>query len=93
MLAAPNRSRIRAVVQHAAKSADPPAKWALRLRLESVEVLYGGSFVHEGEVVDGFALDLPDPLPEGAVLLAEAEYIGGPRSGTLQLHQPRLDPR
>jgi len=93
MLAAPNRSRIRAVVQHAAKSEDSPAKWALRLHLESVEVLFGGTFVHEGEVVDGFAFDLPEPLAQGAVLVAEAEYIGGPRGGTLQLHEPRLDPR
>jgi hypothetical protein len=92
MLAAPNRSRIRAVVQHAARSADSPTKWVLRIRLESVELLYGGAFVHEGEVVDGFAFDLPDPPAPGAVLVAEAEYIGGPRGGTLQLHEPRLDP-
>jgi hypothetical protein len=93
MLAAPNRSRIRAVVQHAEKLPDSPAKWALRLRLESVEVLYGGAFIHEGEDVEGFAFDLPEPLALGAVLVAEAEYIGGARGGTLQLHEPRLAPR
>ena len=60
MLAAPNRSRIRAVVEHAAQSADTPPRWSLRLRLEAVEALYGGTFVHEGEVVEGFAFDLPE---------------------------------
>jgi hypothetical protein len=93
MLAAPNRSRIRAVVEHAAQSGDSPPKWSLRLRLEAVEALYGGTFVHEGEVVEGFAFNLPEPPAPDDVLVAEAEYIGGPGGGTLQLHEPRLDPR
>ncbi len=92
MLAAPNRSRIRAVVEHAAQSSASPRKWDLQLRLVSVEVLSGGTFVHEGEVVDGFAFDLADSPTPGAVLVAEAEYLGGPRAGVLHLQEPRLDP-
>jgi hypothetical protein len=80
------------VVEQATRSPESPRKWQLRVRLQSVEGLYGGTFVHEGETVDSFAFDLPGEPAGGHELVAEAEYLGGPRGGTLQLHQVELDP-
>ena len=78
------------MVQQAAKSPDSPRKWQLRLYLQWVEPLYGGTFVHEGETVDSITFDLPEDPTAGVRLVSEAEYIGGPRGGMLRLHDVRL---
>lgn len=70
----------------ATRSSDSPRKWILRLRIESVEVLCGGQFVRAGEQVDAVAFDLPAAPAVDERIHAEAEYVGGVRSGTLQLH-------
>jgi hypothetical protein len=90
MLAAPNRSRIRGVVQHAAPSQDSSRKWALQVRLDVVESLYGGTFVHPGETVAGIAFDLPEAPAAGARMTAEAEHVGGPRGGTVRIPEVQL---
>lgn len=84
--AAPNLARIGAICEQAVRSADSPRKWMLGLRIESVEVLYGGTFVRAGEQVDAIAFDLPVDPVVGARIYADAEYLGGPRGGEFRLY-------
>ncbi len=74
----------------AARSADSPRKWLLRLLVDSVTVEHGGQFVRPGDEVDAFAFDPAGRPAPGAVLRAEAEFVGGAAGGTFQLHRVEL---
>lgn len=86
---APNRARIEARCETARRSPESPRKWLLRLTLSEVEVVRGGQFLRAGEAVDAFAFDLTSPPREGDTIRAEAEYLGGPRGGVVQLYDVR----
>jgi hypothetical protein len=86
---APNRARIRARCEDVRAAPESGRKSLLRLRLEQVEVLHGGVFLRPGDQVEAFAFDLA-PVPQaGATIGAEAEYLGGPRGGVVQLYDVR----
>ncbi|MGC5173202.1 hypothetical protein ACLQ2Q_21380 [Microbacterium sp. DT81.1] len=54
--------------------------------MEEVKVLNGGRFIEVGDEIDAIAFDLNLPLQRGDTLNAEAEYLGGPTQGLLQLY-------
>lgn len=85
--AAPNRSEIVATVLDIGSKADHPDKWLMRLRIDQIRPLQGGSFVTPGQEVDAFTFGAVSGAEPGHRITAEAEYIGGPFRGSLRLYK------
>ncbi|MFB9733274.1 hypothetical protein [Ornithinimicrobium kibberense] len=86
VMAAPNRSRIRARVDAVEPVEDQPKCYftvdVLEARAES-----GGLFVRQGDSARMFVVGDEPGLRAGDVFEAEVEYLGGPQGGQLQLHE------
>ena len=89
--AAPNRARIRARCEDVRLSPQSARKCLLRLRLDEVQTLRGGQFLEAGQTVDAFVFDLTSPPEAGDTIRAEAEYLGGPQGGPVQLYDVRRE--
>ena len=87
--AAPNRCRLAAAVLELRPEPDVPQKSLLLLEVRELEPIQGGRFAGPGEQVAAFTFDDVTGLAVGAVVTAEAEYLGGPSGGTFQLYGPR----
>jgi len=53
-------------------------------------VLRGGTFIRPGEEVAAIAFDLVSVPHTGDTLRAEAEFLGGPRGGLVQLYDVEI---
>jgi hypothetical protein len=84
--AAPNRSRLTARVLSVEPSPRFADTWLLRIRVQDVQGLSGGTFAASGQDRDAVAFG-PGPVAEaGDVIQADAEYVGGPAGGVFRLH-------
>lgn len=85
MLAAPNRSRIKARVLGVEQSQTFPDKWHLRLEILESSDVSGPNFARAGQQVEGFTFGDSWDVPPQAVIEADVEYIGDGRSGQFKL--------
>ena len=84
--AAPNRSRLTARVISVEPSPRFADTWLLRIRVQEVRALSGGTFAAPGQDHDAVAFG-PGPVAgAGDVIQADAEYVGGPAGGVFRLH-------
>ena len=84
--AAPNRSRLTARVLSVEPSPRFADTWLLRIHVQDVRALAGGTFAARGQDRDAVAFG-PGPVAEaGDVIQADAEYVGGPAGGLFRLH-------
>lgn len=90
VMAAPNRSRIKARVFRAEQSKEFPDKWLLELEIVESAALSGPNFARPGQKAAGFTFAAAWEAPLPALIEAEAEYIGDARRGTFQLSEVRL---
>lgn len=90
MLAAPNRSRIKARVLGVEQSRDYPDKWHLKLEVLESSNVRGPNFARVGQQVEGFTFGPTWEAPPQAVIEAEVEYIGDGRGGQFQLSDVRV---
>jgi hypothetical protein len=88
--AAPNATTIRFKVLE--KETDPgaPQKTLLKIEILPAEGHHDQRFIKPGAVMAGFTFDKAD-LKQGAIFLADAEYIGGPKGGFV--HVRHLQPQ
>jgi hypothetical protein len=82
--AAPNRSRMTARVLAVRQSPQFADRWLLRIRVEQVRPIAGGTFAAAGQERDAFVFGARPPSV-GDVLDADAEYVGGPSGGAFRL--------
>lgn len=89
VMAAPNRSRIKARVFRAEQSKEFSDKWLLGLEILESSALSGPNFAKPGQKVEGFTFTPAWKGPLPALIEAEAEYIGDARRGTFHLTEVR----
>ena len=87
VMAAPNRSRIKAKVLQTEPSARFADKWHLELEILESEDLEGPNFARVGETAQGVAFEQGGAIAAGDVISAEAEFVGGPRGGQFRLFE------
>jgi hypothetical protein len=90
VVAAPNRSRIKARVLHVEQSSTYPDKWLLELEIIESQDVSGPNFARVRKTVEGFSFGPAWEAPPQAIIEAEAEYIGGAQGGQFQLTDVRL---
>lgn len=90
VLATPNRSRIKARVQHVEQSPTYPDKWHLALEILESHDVSGPNYARVGNNVEGFSFGPAWNAPPQAIIAAEAEYIGGVQGGQFQLTDVRI---
>ena len=83
--AQPNSSWIKFEVVKKWNSVDFPGKTEVQIKVLSSEVQTDERFIVPGELMEGFTFESHEMLDKDVVLIAEAEYIGGPGSGKVQL--------
>ena len=84
--AAPNRAQIRARCLEAGPLVRLPEEMVHRPAVGSGRGAYGGQFLRVGEDVRAIAFDLTSAPRPGDMVSAEAEYLGGPHQGVVQLY-------
>lgn len=89
--AAPNRCEIKLRIVSVTHSDRFPDKQELVFEVLAVQPIEGPDFATQriGQSVNGFTFDTPVTLAEGALVTAEAEYVGGARQGSYQLFNLR----
>jgi len=90
VIAAPNRSRIKAKVLHVEQSSTYPDKWLLELEVIKSQDVSGPNSARVGKYVEGFSFGPAWDAPPQAIIEAEAEYIGGTQGGQFQLTDVRI---
>jgi hypothetical protein len=85
--AAPNQSRIRAVVQSVEQSPQFSDKWMLEIEIVEATSVQGGQFARGGETVTAFAFGQEPPVAVGDEITAVAEYVGDERGGQFRLQE------
>lgn len=68
-----------------------PDKQELVFEVLPVQPIEGPDFATQriGQSVNGFTFDTPTTLAKGALVTAEAEYVGGARQGSYQIFNLR----
>ncbi|MGB7924388.1 MAG: hypothetical protein WCF57_14180 [Pyrinomonadaceae bacterium] len=89
VMAAPNRSRIKAKVLNVEQSAKYPDKWHLELEILEASGMGGPNFARVGQKAEGFSFGPSWDAPPPAIIEADAEYIGGAQGGQFQLSNVR----
>lgn len=90
VMAAPNRSQIKAKVLSLEQSSEYPDKWIFDLEILESKNISGPDFAHVGERANGFAFDpLPD-ISSGDVVAGEAEFLGDERGGKFRLSEIKI---
>ena len=87
VMAAPNRSQIKAKVLSLEQSSEYPDKWIFDLEIIESKSLSGPNFAHVGEKAEGFAFDPLPALSSGDVIDGEAEFLGDERGGKFRLSE------
>jgi hypothetical protein len=90
VMAAPNRSRIKARVLHVEQSSTYPDKWLLELEILESHDVSGPNFARVGTNVEGFSFGPAWDAAPQAIIEAEAEYIGAVQGGQFQLTDVRI---
>lgn len=90
VMAAPNRSRIKAKVLRVEQSAKYPDKWHLKLEILESKDVSGPNFARVGQKAEGFTFGSAWEAPPPAIIEADAEYIGGAQGGQFQLSDVRI---
>ena len=85
VMAAPNSTRVQAVIETVNSSTDQDGKVELSLIIGKVEALYGPCFIHVGEKISVFTYESVNNLKPGQSIIAEIEYIGGATRGVYQI--------
>lgn len=85
VMAAPNSTRVQAVIEIMNSSTDQDGKVELSLIIGKVEALYGPCFIHVGEQINVFTYESVNDLEPGQGIIAEIEYIGGATRGVYQI--------
>ena len=91
VMAAPNRCEVKLRVVSVTRSDRFPDKRELAFELLEVRPESEPDFASKklGQRVDGFTFDNAVELSAGDLILAVAEYLGGPRQGLFQLSELR----
>lgn len=91
VMAAPNRCEMKLRVVSVTCPARFPDKQELVFELLAAQSVEGPDFVTQriGQSVKGFTFDTSVTLADGVLIIAEAEYLGGPRQGSFQLFKLR----
>lgn len=86
-MAAPNRCEIKVRIVSVTCPDRFPDKQELVFEMLSAQPIDGPDFATQrvGQSVKGFTFDTSVPLVDGALVNAEAEYLGGARQGSFQL--------
>lgn len=87
VMAAPNRSEIKAQVLRVERSPTFPDKWQLGLRILESKSLSGPNFARVGEEAEGFTFGNTLDVSPGSTITAQAEFIGGAHGGQFQLSE------
>jgi hypothetical protein len=90
VMAAPNQSEIKAKVLATEQSPDFQDKLLLELEILNSKSLNGPNFARVGEKVKGFTFESKSKFSEGAIITAQAEFLGDERGGRFQLTQVGL---
>jgi hypothetical protein len=85
VMAAPNRSEIKAKVLQKEQSQAFRDKWYLELQILESKDLHGPNFARAGERVKGFTFGDREDIPQGSIITAQAEFLGDARGGQFQL--------
>jgi hypothetical protein len=88
--AAPNRCEITAVVLREEQDPSVPQKREATLEIRESRDIEGPNFARVGDRVEAFTFEAPSGLTEGAIIRAEAEYLGDARLGRFQLYSPEI---
>jgi hypothetical protein len=88
--AAPNATTIRFKVLEKETDQNAPNKTHLKIEVLPAEAHHDQRFIKPGAVMQGFTFDQVETRA-GAVFMADAEYIGGPRGG--YVHLKNLQPQ
>lgn len=87
VMAAPNRCEIKARVLQVRQSARFPDKWHFELEFLESRQVSGPNFARVGEQAQGFSFGSFAGLSPGAIITAEAEFLGDERGGQFQLYE------
>ena len=90
VMAAPNRSRIKAKVLSVEQSAKYPDKWHLEFEVLESSDVSGPNFARVGQKAEGFSFSPAWDAPPQTIIEADAEYIGGAQGGQFQLTDVRI---
>ena len=82
---APNRARIEGRVERVGPSSSSVGKWYLTVAVSAASAIEGGLFARVGEEARVFTFGDDSPVPAGATISAEVEYLGGPTGGEFRL--------
>lgn len=87
VMAAPNRSEVKAKVLQVERSSKFPDKWYLDLEILESKGLSGPNFARVGERVKGFTFGATCDVSPGSIIAVQAEFLGDARGGQFQLSQ------
>lgn len=90
MQVAPNQSQVQARVLAVEQSPQFRDRWNLTVEILQVEPVRGGTFIETGQIIKAFTISESVLCHPDDVIAANAEYLGGPSGGWLQLMQISL---
>jgi hypothetical protein len=82
---APNRCEITARILSKQQDGNFPDKWLYDIEIIETRDKEGPNFARAGQAAKAFSFEAPDQVSIGSSIAAEAEYIGGSRSGQFLL--------
>ena len=88
---APNRCEIKAKVLSKQQHASFPDKWLYEIEILESTDKQGPNFARSGQVAQAFSFEASEQISTECLIVAEAEYTGGPTRGQFQLTHVKVE--